>query len=162
MSDLPNYLTVKQLMSLADVTKVQLAYYSKLGLIPPAVKRKYDGEMIGHYPAATLKTLEEIKEMKNKGLSISDMKHFENVRAGSSRPPIPNGSGNPTPTGALLQHIFLLLIFSIGILFGYFLGIGKTNQNVKNLSMGSDPVYLMTLDNQPKNFYKLGTVNLQQ
>lgn len=160
MSDLPNYLTIKQLMSLADVTKVQLAYYSKLGLIPPAVKRKYDGEMIGHYPAATLKTLEEIKEMKNKGLSVSDMKHFENVRAGSSRPWSYNAQSEGAKT-APLQYIFLLLIFSVGILFGYLLGMGKSNQNIKNLSMGSDPVYLMTLDNQPKNFYKLGTIELK-
>lgn len=155
MSDLPNYLTIKQLMSLADVTKVQLAYYSKLGLIPPAVKRKYDGEMIGHYPAATLKTLEEIKEMKNKGLSISDMKFVKSVGASA-----PGGRPGP-PTGGPLQYIFLLLIFSIGILFGYLLGLGKTNQNIKNLSMGSDPVYLMTLDNQSKNFYKLGTIELK-
>ncbi|MEK7127372.1 MAG: hypothetical protein AAB838_01445, partial [Patescibacteria group bacterium] len=61
-----------------------------------------------------------------------------------------------------LNYFIPVLIFAVGILFGYLLGIGKTNQNLKNLSMGSDPVYLMTLDNQPKNFYKLGTVNLQQ
>ncbi|MDO8515617.1 MAG: MerR family transcriptional regulator [bacterium] len=155
MSDLPNYLTIKQLMSLADVTKVQLAYYSKLGLIPPAIKRKYDGEMIGHYPSSTVKTLEEIKEMKNKGISVSDMKFFNKTlpagRQAIIQSPIPN-----------FQLIFSLIIFSVGILFGFLLGFGKSNQNFKNLAVGSDPVYLMTLDNQPKNFYKLGTVNLQQ
>lgn len=157
MSDLPNYLTIKQLMSLADVTKVQLAYYSKLGLIPPAVKRKYDGEMIGHYPAATLKTLEEIKEMKNKGLSVSDMKFVK-----KSKFQIPNSN---QPIGnwqfAIGNYFIPVIIFAVGILFGYMLGMGKTNQNIKNLSMGSDPVYLMTLDNQPKNFYKLGTIELK-
>src|SRR3989344_1027093 len=97
MSDLPNYLTVNQLISLAKAQgvtfgsaapKVHLAFLSKLGLIPGAVKRKYNSEVVGHYPAETLTTLSEIQKMKEKGISYSDMKFFN--KSNIPNPPISN------------------------------------------------------------------------
>jgi hypothetical protein len=137
-------------MSLANVSKVQLAYYSKLGLIPPAVKRKYNGKIIGHYPSSTVNTLEEIKEMKSRGISYSDMKFFRSKKV--AVPPTPQ-----TPSYPLLY----VLLFAIGILFGFFLNqAGTTLKNI-NLAQSKDPIYLMTIDNQPKNLYKVGSIELK-
>jgi|SRR3989344_1346840 len=168
MSDLPNYLTVNQLISLAKAQgvtfgsaapKVHLAYLSKLGLIPGAVKRKYNSEVVGHYPAETLTTLSEIQKMKEKGISYSDMKFFN--KSNIPNPPISN-QPNLNSHFSILNYTIPVLIFALGILFGYFLGLGKSNQNFKNLSLSAnnEPIYIMTIDNQPKNLYKLGKISL--
>ena len=168
MSDLPNYLTVNQLISLVKAQgltfgsaapKVHLAYLSKLGLIPGAVKRKYNGEMVGHYPSDTLTTLQEIQEMKNKGISYSDMKFFNSSPTTNVQLPV-------TKIGnfQFLNYIVPVLIFTLGILFGYFLGLGKSSQSIRNLPLAdgeNQSIYLMTIDNLPKNLYKLGSIKLE-
>jgi DNA-binding transcriptional MerR regulator len=165
MSDLPQYLTVDQLISLAKAQgvtfgsaapKVHLAYLAKLGLIPHAVKRKYNGQLIGHYPAETLETLQEIQQMKAEGISYADMRLFKKA------PPIGRPATNQFPISNFqFPIIAYLLTFALGILFGFFLDqAGATFKNI-SLAQSKDPIYLMTIDNTPRNLYKLGTIELK-
>ncbi len=70
MSDL---ITINELTNQTGTTKVQIAYLTKLGLLPKAIKKKINGEMTGCYPKDSLNKIEEIKNMQNQGITLSQM-----------------------------------------------------------------------------------------
>lgn len=105
--------------------KIHLAYLAKLGLIPPAIKRKNtEGSLEGHYPYAVLDVLEEIEEMKKSGMSYADIKNYN------------KGTSSPVNFQQFTSNIqwpyYLALITLVaGVILGFILGrSGQSNQGV--------------------------------
>lgn len=54
--------------------KIHLAYLTKIRLLPQAVRRKVDGQIVGCYPESVVPLLKKIEEMKQAGLTYSQIK----------------------------------------------------------------------------------------
>ncbi len=65
--------------------KVHLAYLTKLGLLPSAIKKKINGEIQGCYPKDSINKLLEIQSMKNSGITYSQISRVPSVVEGPSK-----------------------------------------------------------------------------
>lgn len=98
--------------------RVRLAYLTKLGLIPNAVKKKVDGKLVGHYPLSVLDTLDQIEKSKAGGLAYRDIRPAQSPLT-NHQPPV----NFPTLAAALFAGII------IGILVGRFILFGPVQQS---------------------------------
>lgn len=68
-----NLITIDKLITQTGTTKTHLAYLTKLGILPNAVKRKINGAIIGCYPQDSVNKIAEIQQMKNQGITYSQI-----------------------------------------------------------------------------------------
>lgn len=153
---------IKQIAKAVGTDKIHLAYLTKLRLIPQTIRRKVGNKITGCYPENVISLIPKIEELKNMGLTYSQIRYELNN----------SGSGMPKQT----QHDTSSLAFLvIGLVLGYVLfslnNLDKTiTANKPQVAMAaetsivsSDPaaagqVYLIAIPN--KNLYKLGQTNL--
>lgn len=70
MTDL---ITIDELIAQTNSSKIHIAYLTKLGILPNAVKRKIDGKLVGCYPKDSLTKILEVKSMKDTGITYSQL-----------------------------------------------------------------------------------------
>ncbi len=169
MSNLSNFLTLSELIALAknqgvsfgrSDPKVHLAYLAKLGLIPPALKRKSNGKLEGHYPLFVLDNLTDIEKMKNDGLTYAQIK----AHRGGSNMTTPNLTPSPYP----------ILMLVLGLILGFLLAqVNRPVSSAINLSTlpvqfqkgtidnGTSSLYLISIPNNQGNLNKVGTIDIK-
>lgn len=140
---------INQIAKIAKTDKIHLAYLTKLRLIPQTIRRKIDNAVTGCYPASVVPVIAQIEDLKNRGLSYSQIK-YELHR------------DQPVPVQQN-QTAFLI----IGLILGYILfsinsiktTSPETNPIVTTVTNPNEkqPIYLLAYPD--KNFYKVGTTN---
>lgn len=146
---------INQIAKLAGTDKIHLAYLTKLRLIPQTIRRKVRNKITGCYPEKVISLIPKIEELKNMGLTYSQIRYELNN----------SGSGMPKQT----QHDTSSLAFLvIGLVLGYILFslnsvnnpmVPKNTQAVMAAEIPKDqPIYLLAVPS--KNLYKLGQTNL--
>lgn len=88
--------------------KVHLAYLTKLRILPQAVRRKIDGKIQGCYPQSAISTIQRAEELKNSGLTYSQVRW--QLSSATNYAVLPNYN---------LNQILLLVV---GLLLGYLIG----------------------------------------
>ncbi len=148
---------INQIAKLAGTDKIHLAYLTKLRLIPQTIRRKIGNKITGCYPENVISLIPKIEELKNMGLTYSQIK-FEMQK------PVQHD------TSFQYSHSNSLAFLVIGLVLGYILfalnGINNSNTNtslaVKNVQAAEvpqdQPIYLLAIPN--KNLYKLGQMDL--
>lgn len=157
--------------------KNHLSYLSKLHLIPSAIRRKLaDGKISGCYPESVISTLQKIEQLKNQGLTYSQIKAQLSII--NSNTQVQANKFNLAL--AYSGPIFLI----IGILLGYLLATSAVNKNnvlgtevgtaaqandfQKILRLSTSPnsdqsIYLISVPNNDaanQGLYKLGKTTL--
>lgn len=70
MSDL---ITIDELIGQTGSSRIQLAYLTKIGILPKALRKKINGKLTGCYPKSVIPKLSEANQMKDKGITYSQM-----------------------------------------------------------------------------------------
>lgn len=143
---------ISTISKLSGVSKIHLAYLTKLRLIPQTIRRKVDGAITGCYPESVLKQLQKIEGMKDRGLTYSQIRFAINSPA------------------ALNFNINGPAFLIIGLVLGYIVANlrvsaptavasvpADTKLTVRHETQ-SDPVYLIAIPE--KNLYKLGKLDI--
>lgn len=150
--------------------KVHLAYLTKLGLLPSAIKKKIKGEIQGCYPSDALTKLLAIQAMKNSGITYSQMSKTSTALAQPTQTLLPIKQDN-----VFALHIkpsnfaYLALGLVIGVLVSTLNTSGlnamhttsnlNLNETVKLGAKTDDSnVYLIAVPKQ--NLDKLGKTNI--
>lgn len=153
--------------------KIHLAYLTKLGLLPAAVKRKINGSMQGCYPESEVQTVLEVQRQKQSGSTYSQIARIQpNVPTPKIEQPLT--IWNPKSSDFVLHlkpsnFAYLILGLVIGIIVSTLntSGLAALKQN-DNLSLnqsvslseksGNSDVYLIAV---PKtSLDKLGRTNI--
>lgn len=141
--------------------KLHLAYLTKLRLLPQTIRRKIGDGISGCYPEYVVPLLAHIEDLRNKGLSYSQIK-FQ--------------LDNPQPKIQALYNPLAFLI--IGLILGFLLATNNNSYKQNSQPLGqsintlpdnlvktvqasnsaSDPIYLIAIPQQ--NLYKLGQTNI--
>ena len=151
---------INTISRLSGVRNIHLAYLTKLHLFPQTIRRKINGEITGCYPEHVLDALQEIENLKSRGLTYSQIKYE-----------LHKDDRNLSSNFNLQSSIVYL---TIGLILGYLIAtistINKTQtqtvaavpQNTRlevPAKTQNDPVYVIAV---PQNYlYKLGTVDLK-
>ena len=114
---------IQQIVKMSGTDKIHFAYLAKLHLIPSAIRRKLaNGKISGCYPESVVNTLRKIENLKNQGLSYSQIKAQLSII---------------NSTFAIQANKFnLALAFSapvfliIGVFIGYLLATSTNNKTV--------------------------------
>lgn len=155
---------IEQIVKLSGTDKIHLAYLSKLHLIPAAIRRKlFNGKISGCYPESVIGTLKKIEELKNRGLSYSQIKAQLSIINSS----LEVQANKFNLALAFSGSVFLL----IGILIGYLLATSAGHKNISFLPesdyqkvlkitqpSGDQPIYVIPVNNPA--LYKLGKIDL--
>ncbi|MCL4398041.1 hypothetical protein M1403_03405 [Patescibacteria group bacterium] len=150
------------------MNKTRLAYLTKLRLLPQTIRRKVNGKITGCYPENVLDTLERIAQLKNQGLTYSQVRYELNNKENRTQ----NIEHMNTPVRFQFSPALAYLI--IGLLLGYILAtvnsinsrvtttvadIPESSQLTVKAPTQNDPIYLLAIPD--KNLYKLGKVDLK-
>lgn len=143
-----DYISTTELLSASlsrgfDLGKGQprehLSYLTKIGLLPPAKKKRNSrGFIEGYYPLTVIDRLEALSKMKNQGMTFSQMKWVLDGRksmfeAGTIKqlpssnfyPQDPTSTVNPLSFNFSSPQFSYLPILIIGILLGYLLAVSR-------------------------------------
>ena len=157
---------INQIAKLAGTDKIHLAYLTKLRLIPQTIRRKIGNKITGCYPENVISLIPKIEELKNMGLTYSQIRYELNEIPKQAMAP----GGVQHDTSFQYSHSNSLAFLVIGLVLGYILfalnGINNSNTNtslaVKNVQAAEvpqdQPIYLLAIPN--KNLYKLGQMDL--
>lgn len=137
--------------------KIHLAYLTKIGILPQALKRKIDAEIVGCYPAEAIQTLLKAEQMKNSGMTYSQIAKLLQRTATApalspvlDQPPVADimSVNNVSPKqfnnlSFISSPSFLYLV--IGLLFGLLLSSFNSQglaqlQKQTNLTFAQPPV----------------------
>ena len=146
---------IETISKVTGLSKVQLAYLTKLRLLPQTIRRKIGDKIAGCYPESVLTTVSEIENLRDQGLSYAQIRY--ELRRGSEKP---------------ATNFSAMAFLIIGLVLGYMLavvgGISSRNQTALpvaaetsarlNNQSGSGQIYLIALPD--KNLYKLGQIDL--
>lgn len=109
--------------------KIHLAYLTKLRLLPQTVRRKIGRNIKGCYPTSVIATLQKIEQMKNSGLTYSQIKYqlsnFVQTNSHSSSHPEIGRLVSAEPNLSIITSGSGLAFLAVGLLLGYLL----TNAN---------------------------------
>lgn len=119
--------------------KVHLAYLTKLRILPQSIRRKVQGKIQGCYPESVVSTILKAEELKNSGLTYSQ------VRWQLTNPILPNYNYS------LLNQGLLLIV---GLLLGFLVGTGQLKAPAFDLE---NKVALSSsrIDNDVRTYIKL-------
>ncbi len=125
--------------------KIHLAYLTKLRLLPQTIRRKVAGEICGCYPESVIHTLKLIEELKDKGLTYSQIRfRLQNETRSSTNLIDPKPvmateilENYPSPSGPLSRSPYPLLLSNSNniafLLIGLFLGFLIAGANKSTL-----------------------------
>lgn len=147
--------------------KIHLAYLTKIGLLPKAVKRKVTGKMTGCYPLSALSTLEQIENRKMAGQTYSQIR-FQTLEEYWI-----DGNDQAKMEGSIWGQGIAFLV--IGLVLGYLLAtVGVSRQTerafqtaglpagqagiIKSDSRGEEPLFVIAVPSQ--NLYRLGKTDI--
>ncbi len=153
-----NLVPISQVVKAAQTDKVHLAYLTKLRLLPQTIRRKIGDHIEGCYPESVIPLLSKIENLKNAGLTYSQIK-FQ-LR------------DEPTPAYAVAQPQSSPLVFLfIGLILGYLLAASRPVSpqpstaiavspldETSKAMLPDNPIYLIAVPKQ--NLYHLGTTNI--
>lgn len=163
-------LPINQIAKLAKTDKIHLAYMTKLRLIPQTIRRKVNGKITGCYPESVISELTQIEELKNRGLTYSQIRYQLDSRQ------------NDIPVAAAAPN-FAIAFLVVGLILGYLLANGNNinmgmNVAAKNVTLPAESDYQKVLrlasnqntSNQPiyviavpsQNIDRLGKVNINE
>lgn len=164
-------LPINQIAKLAKTDKIHLAYMTKLRLIPQTIRRKVNGKITGCYPESVIQELTQIEELKNHGLTYSQIRYQLDSRQ------------NDGPVATTTPN-FAIAFLVVGLILGYLLANGNnlnmssTNVAAKNVTLPAEsdyqkvlrlagnqntnnqPIYVIAVPNQ--NIDRLGKVNFNE
>lgn len=164
MTDL---ITIDELMSQAKTTRVHLAYLTKIGILPNAVKRKINGKLVGCYPKDSLTKLFEVKNIKSTGITYSQLaKQIPSVVEGPSTLADPSthalrllGRDDITIHVKPSNFAYLILGLVIGVLVSTLNTSGLVAmKETESLPLKSD-VYLISVPKQNLDKLNKTTIN---
>jgi len=150
MTDL---ITIDELIAQTGCTRIHVAYLTKLGILPGAVKRKINGKLVGCYPKDSLNKLLEVKNMKGTGITYSQLAKNP---VHQMLQPIPHDTAFTIQVKPS-NFAYLVLGLVIGVLVSTLNTSGLAAMNTKNLPLKSD-VYLIGIDKS--NLDKLDKTNI--
>lgn len=154
--------------------KVHLAYLTKLGLLPNAVKRKINGDLQGCYDPSSIATILEIQAMKDQGMTYSQIAKTIDNKSLKVVEPTPLSLFNPNTSNFILHmkpsnFAYLALGLVIGVLISTLntSGLSTLNQT-RNMTLGEpiqiesqsgdSELYMIAIPKQ--NLDKLGKTNI--
>lgn len=146
--------TIDELIAQTNSSRIHIAYLTKLGILPNAVKRKIGGKLVGCYPKDSVTKLLEVKSIKSTGITYSQL------------------AKNPVQMLQPIQHdpaftiqvkpsnfAYLILGLVIGVLVSTLNTSGlAAMKETKNLPLKSD-IYLISVPKQNLDKLDKTTIN---
>ena len=182
-----NLLPINQIAKLARTDKIHLAYMTKLRLIPQTIRRKINGKITGCYPESVVKQLRQIEELKNRGLTYSQIRYeLEETsvsimsHAGLDPASIYIDSGVRRNDHYAATPNFAIAFLVVGLILGYLLSrqpapqlmaaksvtqpaesdYQKVLRLTGNQETSTQPIYVIAVPSQ--NIDRLGKVNFNE
>ncbi len=157
---------INQIAKMAGTDKIHLAYLTKLRLIPQTIRRKVGNKITGCYPENVISLIPKIEELKNMGLTYSQIRYELN----EIPKPLQGKQESSNPLAFLIIGLVLgYVLFSLNTINNSMVPkntqavmaaetLPEKNPIITTSQDGDQPIYLIAIPN--KNLYKLGQTNL--